>query len=828
MANTDIRVTADTSSAIASLKNLQGQLQKVGGDFEKFFNTSTQLSQRLGLALVAAGVATAAFADEIQDLASANEAATSEILALSRALSQNGGNAQQAGRIFQTLSNSIQEANQGNLKTVAQFQKLGISMQDLGNLSNTELRNKLIRNLADIQDPTERNAAAFQFFGRSVAGVDIRGLSAGLEEATQRYRQNEQAIQTAADAFDRVSGIVSDLRVSFAEAFQPVFRLIANMNVSVETLTTAWKILAIAMLAATSAAVVGGLIKVIGLLKTMNDVIGKNKLVTVVSLLITAGISMATFAGLTNDAAEAQDNLADATKDTADNTEKNRRSQDNLNAALEKELATLTKIREDLQVNLDTALRKYDIELASLSLSEDQKRVAQEQADIEQQAQTALLKLRQQFENLDADARARRQADYEKEASAIRATAEAQKAAVDARLRGIAQVRDALNQLQGFEQAFQDGSVRAFESVARYLADNSGYQERIDLEAKLAQVTQTRAILTQQLAQVSESDRAAVIKAITESTTSVDLLGKSFDQVKKEIVATLQAQMELGNVSDETVKKIVGNLQLQFTAIEGGARQLSNVNRRIADQSRTFEAGWGRAFRSYVDNATNASRRAEQIFSRMMSGLEDLLVNFVKTGEFSWKSFVNMMAEELLRSQIQQLFGSIMTGMQGLAGQGGILGSIAGLFGGGGSTKGQSANNPLYVIDVAGGGNPIAGAAQQIFGPPRSAMGGGGIGGVVSGVWDTVKSIGSSIGDFFGGFFANGGTLGAGKWGIAGENGPEIISGPATVTPMGGGTNVTYNINAVDAASFKALVASDPGFIHAVAMKGAGSIPMGR
>jgi hypothetical protein len=40
----------------------------------------------------------------------------------------------------------------------------------------------------------------------------------------------------------------------------------------------------------------------------------------------------------------------------------------------------------------------------------------------------------------------------------------------------------------------------------------------------------------------------------------------------------------------------------------------------------------------------------------------------------------------------------------------------------------------------------------------------------------------------------------------------------------GGGGYVTYNINAVDAASFKAMIARDPGFIHAVAMQGAGSI----
>jgi hypothetical protein len=35
----------------------------------------------------------------------------------------------------------------------------------------------------------------------------------------------------------------------------------------------------------------------------------------------------------------------------------------------------------------------------------------------------------------------------------------------------------------------------------------------------------------------------------------------------------------------------------------------------------------------------------------------------------------------------------------------------------------------------------------------------------------------------FDGFFANGGSVGAGRWGIAGERGPEIVRGPATVQP---------------------------------------------
>ena len=49
----------------------------------------------------------------------------------------------------------------------------------------------------------------------------------------------------------------------------------------------------------------------------------------------------------------------------------------------------------------------------------------------------------------------------------------------------------------------------------------------------------------------------------------------------------------------------------------------------------------------------------------------------------------------------------------------------------------------------------------------------------------------------FAGYFANGGTIPSGQFGVVGENGPEFVSGPAKVTPMGAGTvvNITVNSN---------------------------------
>ena len=256
------------------------------------------------------------------------------------------------------------------------------------------------------------------------------------------------------------------------------------------------------------------------------------------------------------------------------------------------------------------------------------------------------------------------------------------------------------------------------------------------------------------------------------------------------------------------------------------------------EASRTFSSGWNRAFKEYIDNATNAARAGEAIFKKFTGGIEDLLVNFVKTGKFEWEGFVEGMLETLLRSQIQQTMANIMQGMSGMSGGGGILGTLGGLLGGGGGVaeKGSSANNPLFVKDVAGGGGMFAPNDQYGYRSGRDPLGDliGSLGGGQRASQPTsggglFSSIASGIGSLFGGFFANGGTLGAGKWGIAGENGPEIISGPATVTPMGGGSsNVTYNINAVDAASFKTLVAADPAFIHSVAMMGGSGIPSRR
>lgn len=129
------------------------------------------------------------------------------------------------------------------------------------------------------------------------------------------------------------------------------------------------------------------------------------------------------------------------------------------------------------------------------------------------------------------------------------------------------------------------------------------------------------------------------------------------------------------------------------------------------------------------------ARAADQIeFSKQTTrGFVDDLRQGLNAGEGLWESFANAATKALDRimdKMLDMAFDGMFAGGGG-GGLGGILGSI---FGG-------------------EAGTVSAGAASAIAANP------------------------------FGGFFANGGTLGAGKWGIAGENGPEIIKGPAQVIP---------------------------------------------
>jgi len=77
----------------------------------------------------------------------------------------------------------------------------------------------------------------------------------------------------------------------------------------------------------------------------------------------------------------------------------------------------------------------------------------------------------------------------------------------------------------------------------------------------------------------------------------------------------------------------------------------------------------------------------EYVFTNAFKGMEDALVDFVKTGKLDFGSLVNSMISDMIRFQIQQNITEPF--MKGFAGGGGFAGGLSAIFGsfdGGGFT----------------------------------------------------------------------------------------------------------------------------------------------
>lgn len=288
-----------------------------------------------------------------------------------------------------------------------------------------------------------------------------------------------------------------------------------------------------------------------------------------------------------------------------------------------------------------------------------------------------------------------------------------------------------------------------------------------------------------------EKEAAGILdKANQVAYEAADRRQKSFLETQKQIIEQDGRRLELFNRTATMSDRVKKNEEAIFNINEERVKQLKGLeslndpilrivkekevnatyDERIAKVKEqqdaekalqeNFGAGFKQAFANYVEDSQNAFKQAQTAFQTLTKSMEDMFVNFFKTGRLGWKDFLATMAEELLRSQIRQLIAKTFS---------------------------------------------IAGA------------GGGGSGGL----------FGGSI---IPGFLASGGPASANTPYIVGEKGPELFvpNSTGTIVPnnkLGSAANVTYNINAVDAMSFKQMIAQDPSFIYAVSLQGARTVP---
>lgn len=326
-----------------------------------------------------------------------------------------------------------------------------------------------------------------------------------------------------------------------------------------------------------------------------------------------------------------------------------------------------------------------------------------------------------------------------------------------------------------------------YKEIGDQLLKNASIQDaekkRIEEIVRLRQVEKERFVLaSQELSNnLNFENQIATIRAQALGVNKLDLAtmqAQSEAQQKLIDLATnvtgaYEAKMIADGKIDELTKEQIKSaatyndlLATRTSIIEKEKNDKIALAELDKQLSENFAVGWEGAYNRYVESSRNAADQAKTYFTTFTGGIENIFYNMAKAGDWSFKS---------LKAGFKDVANSMIADFMKIQAQKALLG----IFGGGG-----------------GGG---------FFG---------------------------SIGKIFG--FADGGSPPVNRPSIVGERGPELFipRSAGTIVPnemLGGSsnvTNVTYSIQAVDASSFRTLIARDPEFIHNVAEQGRRQLPI--
>ena len=124
------------------------------------------------------------------------------------------------------------------------------------------------------------------------------------------------------------------------------------------------------------------------------------------------------------------------------------------------------------------------------------------------------------------------------------------------------------------------------------------------------------------------------------------------------------SQIEDAGLRVQTLESINDALSRQLPIVE-------DLVRSNAEYQRSFEYGAKSALKSYIDDATNAAKRAQQVTVNAFRSMEDALTRFVMTGKLDFRSLADSIVADLVRIQIQRAItlplanwlGSVIPGM---------------------------------------------------------------------------------------------------------------------------------------------------------------------
>jgi lambda family phage tail tape measure protein len=298
----------------------------------------------------------------------------------------------------------------------------------------------------------------------------------------------------------------------------------------------------------------------------------------------------------------------------------------------------------------DATLAQIGLEQELIGKTEDYKEMRRAVADVEAKAKNEIDKLIEAKNNL-TDKEKGLIPVYDEQIAKIQAQAVIDKDRIAKATQGLQTVR-MLEEARTREIENQTAAIEAQIQRQQQLGDAIRSANDKMRETEFAGQQQKRSPLEQQIAQIQENARQAALEA-----------GRAFAAGFEGMDLTADQAQELANGLDQIAQRYKAIAEEQTKQLE---------------YSRSWEAGWKNAFDSYMDNATNASKTAGEVFNSITKNMESAIDNFVETGKFSFKDFARSIIQDLIKIELKAQATKILGA---LGGSGGIFSAIGSLFG---------------------------------------------------------------------------------------------------------------------------------------------------
>jgi len=664
-----VTVEWDTASAkaVQQAKDLQKAFNNLGGGFKELANMWSTLGGSVTAGAFAFGEllhSTLEFSNEVKDLAGAYDISISKTLQFRDALQTSGGKAENASKMLGTLFSKIDDAQKGNEAAIAQFERMGLSFQDIKNAKPEEQINQITRALGALGagNKFEQIKLLKEMFGRGGVGIDFEEVGHKVNQTTEAYDRHAEHIKKLGDVSDNLKTTFDNLKIAFAGLIAPF---------SSEGTTSIAKFQAI-LIGITSFAVVSGL----GKLVAASYELAKAWQAVSISVAMAGGpltILSTLAAGIAGVVVLNRTPSLERNKkpsfQSADEGDRKQEEAEKKQAAIDAEnentsrreiAAGLAKIRlVEQQIGFEKQLGA--LKIAGLNIDHYDTQI--KEANIKKAQEVAQIET-QRIQNLNKENLS------EKQIANINAESNAQRRLAD-------------------EKANQTIALL----IAQRQKEVAIINQQIELQNKIYMFDKTKIQL--------ESDKYYMTDLQYKIANEELETQRKIASIKQQMI---EAEQKLGK--GKTLDAENAKLRDQI-AIEESLSASRKHSMDIDEYRRTsFSEGWNQAFRQYAYDAQNYSKIGADAFASVTSNMNTALDNFVKTGKLNFKDFAKSVIQDLIAIQLKMQATALLKSALG-----GI--NFGSLFGGGVPDT-ASVFGASNGMGFASGGEPPIGQASLV------------------------------------------------------------------------------------------------------------------